>query len=180
MSLWLHTHVHSAIQIQTFLFFFFCFFHRERNKLPLSSVCVCVFIDFCVHMVFCVLFCASEIQIQSFIWDPHALRDRSDSVCLCIVQVGFVSLCVCVCACRFWSSHFWVCVTRPQVICVYECVCTSRLLFCGLLGCWIWALGLHRMLSSAELFCVCVFVYFICICVNSVNKVFQCLCFLLI
>lgn len=49
-----------------------------------------------------------------------------------------------------YIAQVWSVCGRPWVICVYECVVGRRLLFSGLLGCWIRALGWHTTLGTSE------------------------------
>lgn len=113
-----HTHAHCG---NTDANLTFCFLHREINYLyPVCTLCVRLSSFVLLRFRFSLSF---ETPMLS-----------QTGVCHCIVQVGFATVCVCVCV---WSSDFFV--QRPWVIYVYECVCASWLLFCGLLGCWIWA-----------------------------------------
>lgn len=64
-------------------------------------------------------------------------------------------------ACGLVAHTFGVCVGHPRVIYLYECVCASWLLFCGLLGCWMWARGSRR--RCARLVCMRLRVHLICV-----------------
>lgn len=101
-----HTHTHPCTLWQYRCKPYFLL-SPQRNKLPLSCMyVVCAF----------VLFCASEIQIQSFIWDPHALTDR----CLPLHSAGGVCNRLCVCVCL--KLRFF-CAASMGHLCVWVCLC---------------------------------------------------------
>lgn len=143
--------------MQTFLFLLFP--HREINYLYPLCACGCV--------SFCPFLCFWDSDSVFHLRPPCSHRRVSASAQCCW---GLLGVCVCVCS----KAHIFELVGCPWVIYVYECVCTSWLLFCGLLGCWIWALGLHRVLSTTKCVSVCVCVYLICIGVKRINMVLCC------